>query len=71
MLTNRKIKRINLVLYKRDVKFSHQVSIGIFSHLYLLYGIVILMFQIQDPDLEGRTVYDSWAANNEGISVSC
>ncbi|XP_065036230.1 probable glutamate carboxypeptidase VP8 isoform X3 [Musa acuminata AAA Group] len=24
--------------------------------------------QIQDPDLEGRTVYDSWAANNEGIS---
>ncbi|RRT72891.1 hypothetical protein B296_00012049 [Ensete ventricosum] len=29
------------------------------------------MFQIQDPDLEGRTVYDSWVASNEGISVSC
>ncbi|RWV97737.1 hypothetical protein GW17_00039455 [Ensete ventricosum] len=47
------------------------MSIDIFSHLYLLYGIVILMFQIQDPDLEGRTVYDSWVASNEGISVSC
>ncbi|RZR71165.1 hypothetical protein BHM03_00003932 [Ensete ventricosum] len=64
--------RRTIILCSWDAEeFGMVMSIDIFSHLYLLYGIVILMFQIQDPDLEGRTVYDSWVASNEGISVSC
>lgn len=33
------------------------------------YNIFMLLFQIPDPEFEGRMVYDTWIANNGGATV--
>ena len=39
------------------------------ERVHEVYSSLNLLFQVKDPDAEGKTVHDTWSAMNGGINV--